>query len=208
MLPENGLWQNRAPADTHSAPFVRDYGVKIVPWLSLSLATPLCGVAAIAFEKQSPVPRIELQESAPESPAVSVVIPDYTLTTLERETIAACLVLEAASQGELGMRSVMSVIRNRSRQLPELLAPTVLRPKQFSALNHVTSGRKNIRDAVARARRDRMWTTALRLVDDACNDDWHDPTLGATHYTRSSERIYWTRNLARTVTIGAHSFYR
>jgi len=182
--------------------------VKIVSWLSLSLATPLSGVAAIAIENQTTTPRIQLQASARELPAVSVVIPNYTLTALERETIATCLVLEAASQGDLGMRSVMSVIRNRSRELPELLAPTVLRPKQFSALNQVTSGRKKLHDAITRAKLDRMWTAALQIVAEACTDDWHDPTHGATHYTRSSERIYWTRNLARTVTIGAHSFYR
>ncbi len=179
--------------------------------VSLSLAAYLSGAAAIATEHQGPVPRIDVQALDAlerELPAVSVTIPDYKLTLSERETVATCLILEAASQGDFGMRSVMSVIRNRSRQLPELLAPTVLRPKQFSALNQVTSGRAKLRDAITRAKQDRMWTTALQIVDEACTDEWHDPTHGATHYTRSSERIYWTRNLARTVTIGAHSFYR
>ena len=48
----------------------------------------------------------------------------------------------------------------------------------------------------------------LQIVDDATTATWHDPTQGATHYTRSVEKTLWTRSLAKTVTIGAHSFYR
>lgn len=135
-------------------------------------------------------------------------IPRYQLTTLERETVAACLVLEAANQGDFGLRSVMAVIRNRARGLPELFAPTVLRAKQFSALNSHTSGRESLWRAIQRAKRDRTWSLALAIVDDAAGETWHDPTGGATHYTLSGERTHWTRHLAKTVTIGAHSFYR
>jgi spore germination cell wall hydrolase CwlJ-like protein len=53
-----------------------------------------------------------------------------------------------------------------------------------------------------------MWPTALALVDEAVGEAWHDPTEGATHYTRSAERTRWTQRLAMTVRIGAHSFYR
>ena len=154
------------------------------------------------------VQRIELPAENPAAPQVTVVIPHYRLTPQEREIIATCLILEAASQGDFGMRGVMSVIRNRARSLPELYAPTVLRPKQFSALNRVTVGRTRLSELVERARRDRMWPVALQIVDDACRDSWHDATHGATHYTRASENIYWTRGLARTVIIGAHAFYR
>jgi hypothetical protein len=60
---------------------------------------------------------IRLAEPEPVTgqPAVSFAVPRYQLTALERETMAACLVLEAASQGEFGMRGVISVIRNRAR---------------------------------------------------------------------------------------------
>lgn len=122
--------------------------------------------------------------------------------------MAACLVLEAANQGEFGMRSVMSVIRNRAHGQPELFMPTVVRPKQFSALNQHTAGRETLARMVARAQRDAMWPTALQIVDEAVQDAWDDPTGGATHYTRTGERTSWTRSLAKTVTIGAHSFYR
>ena len=124
--------------------------------------------------------------------AVSFSLPKYQVTPQERETVAACLILEAASQGDFGMRGVMAVIRNRARGLPELFVSTVLRQKQFSAFNKVTSGRESLRHAIERASRDRMWVTALAIVDDALDDVWHDPTNGATHYTRSGERTRWT----------------
>lgn len=146
----------------------------------------------------------------PDAPSVvRLVIPRYVLTSDERQTVAACLVLEAASQGDVGLRGVMAVIRNRSRALPELFAPTVLRPRQFSALNRVTGGHESLAQAIHRAQRDATWKRALEIVDEAARQDaWHDPTGGATHFTRSDERTYWTRRLAKTVTLGAHSFYR
>lgn len=152
-------------------------------------------------------PVVHLDEP-PASPVVTFAIPRYELAPIERETIAACLILEAASQGDFGMRAVMSVIRNRARGLPELFAQTVLRPKQFSALNAVTAGREPLARAIARAKRDVMWPVALAIVHDATDEAWHDSTGGATHYTRSGERTPWTRRLAKTVVIGAHSFYR
>ncbi|WP_107834513.1 cell wall hydrolase [Opitutus sp. ER46] len=142
------------------------------------------------------------------APSILVSIPKYELSDADRQTIAACLILEAASQGDFGMRAVMSVIRNRARELPELFVPTVMKGKQFSALNSVTSGRESLRRLVARAQRDRMWPVALRIVDEAAGPKWHDPTGGATHYTRTGERTTWTRSLARTTTIGRHAFYR
>ncbi|MES2697295.1 MAG: cell wall hydrolase [Verrucomicrobiota bacterium] len=155
-----------------------------------------------------PAPEPEAPSKSEPGPSISFSIPQYELSLLDRETIAACLVLEAASQGDFGMRAVMSVIRNRSRGLPELFALSVLRPKQFSALNTVTAGRMPLARAIARAKNDAMWPTALAIVDDSVDASWHDATGGATHYTRAVERTRWTRSLAKTVTIGAHSFYR
>jgi spore germination cell wall hydrolase CwlJ-like protein len=154
------------------------------------------------------VPRLMIESERDLPPTVAFSIPQYEMSTLERETIAACLILEAASQGAHGMRAVMAVIRNRARGLPELFAPTTLRHKQFSAFNTITSGREPLSRAIQRAKADRMWNTALVVVDEALADSWSDPTGGATHYTRSVERTAWTRSLAKTVTIGAHSFYR
>ncbi len=152
-----------------------------------------------------PIPSLMVEAPAP---TISFAIPKYTLTASERDLVAACLVLEAANQGEFGMRSVMAVIRNRARGFPELFAPTVLRAKQFSALNTLTTGRESMARIIARAKRDRTWPTALAVVDDALHESWADPTGGATHYTLTGERTSWTRKLAKTVTIGSHSFYR
>lgn len=160
-------------------------------------------------------PVIRLEDPAPPPPSaeashppLAFAIPKYVLPATDREALAMCLVFEAASQGDFGMRAVMAVIRNRSRGQPELFVPTIMRARQFSALNKLTAGRETLPRAIARAKRDVMWETALKIVDDATTDKWHDPTHGATHYTRSVERTIWTRSLAKTVTIGAHSFYR
>jgi spore germination cell wall hydrolase CwlJ-like protein len=171
----------------------------ILPQLSLSASDD-----APITVRFSPMPA---RIAHPDGP-VSFSIPKYALTSTERETVAACLILEAANQGDFGMRSVMSVIRNRARGQPELFATTVLRPKQFSALNQLTAGRETLARVIARARRDMMWSTALKIVDASVQEAWHDPTGGATHYTRTGERTPWTRSLAKTVTIGSHSFYR
>ena len=146
----------------------------------------------------------------PEDASLRIVvpIPKYTPSALERETVAACLVLEAASQGSAGMRGVMAVIRNRARGLPELFAPVVLKRRQFSAFNRLTAGQELLAHAIQRARNDRMWESALALVEEAQSAAWRDPTAGATHYTRSFERTRWTQGLVRTVTIGGHSFYQ
>ena len=172
----------------------------LLPTLALGAGHPPAFVIRLG---EPPPPVIQTAE-----PPLSFVVPKYTLSSGERETVAACLVLEAANQGEFGMHSVMAVIRNRARGQPELFAPTVLREKQFSAFNKLTAGRETLARTLARAQRDPMWPTALRVVQNALEETWHDPTGGATHYTRTGESTRWTRSLAKTVTIGGHSFYR
>jgi spore germination cell wall hydrolase CwlJ-like protein len=172
--------------------------------LAVFAALSFSPFATVAEQTATPV------NSGPEDAAPRVVfsIPRYTPTALELETVAACLVLEAASQGGEGMRGVMAVIRNRARGLPELFALVVLQRRQFSAFNRLTVGHELLAQAIQRARRDRMWERALALVEEARSEAWQDSTAGATHYTRSIERTRWTRRLVKTVTIGAHSFYR
>lgn len=149
-----------------------------------------------------------------EEPVVVLRIPAVPATSAppllewQHQAVAACLVLEAACQGELGMRAVMAVVRNRAAGRPGHFAAEVLRARQFSALNEVTAGRAALWSYVLRARRDPQWATALRLVAQACSPHWVDITRGATHYTRASERPAWARALRPTVQIGAHVFYR
>jgi spore germination cell wall hydrolase CwlJ-like protein len=174
--------------------------------------TVVVAAAALCFAplRGGAVPTITLDAAAPPESrqSITVTIPKYTLTENERELVASCLVLEAASQGDFGMRGVMAVIRNRSRGLPELFAITVLREKQFSALNALTAGHESMPRLIRRAQRDVMWPVALTIVDDATRDDWRDPTEGATHYTRVGEHTRWTHALAQTTIIGRHAFYR
>lgn len=157
------------------------------------------------------VPTIVLTDSPPTNagPTVTFAVPKYVLTAQERDLVASCLVLEAASQGEFGMRGVMAVIYNRSRGLPELFATIIVQEKQFSAFNKMTAGRESPTRLIQRAQKDRMWETALAIVDDAAKrNTWHDPTGGATHYTLVGERTRWTHTLAQTTIIGRHAFYR
>jgi spore germination cell wall hydrolase CwlJ-like protein len=172
-----------------------------------SLSFAVFAALSVPFSAGRPAPLIN---SGPQdqSPQVSVPTPRYTPKALEIETVAACLVLEAASQGPEGMRGVMAVIRNRSHGQPELFEPVVMKRRQFSAFNRLTSGYEQRAHAIQRARKDRMWDDALALVQEAQGPEWRDPTVGATHYTRSNERNRWTRTLEKTVTIGGHSFYK
>ena len=63
--------------------------------------------------------------------------------SFERDAIAAVLMGEARGEGEIGMRAVAEVIRNRGGD-PLM---TILRKGQFSCLNHCT-----IEDLVSRMR--------------------------------------------------------
>lgn len=155
---------------------------------------------SITFTAPQPPP--PPQTKPPPPPQTPVLAP------ADRQLIAACLVLEAASQGQRGMRGVMAVIRNRSNGRPDRFASTVLRVKQFSAFNALTEGRESRWRMLRRAKADRMWPVALRIVDEATRDGWRDPTRGATHYTRVGEHTPWTRTLACTAVIGRHAFYR
>ncbi len=126
----------------------------------------------------------------------------------QRQAVTACLVLEAACQGEAGMRAVMAVVRNRAQQSPARFAREVLRPRQFSAFNAVSAGHETLWKAVLRAQRDQSWPIAEQLVAEACLPGWKDSTHGATHYTRASERPYWAKDMHVTARIGDHVFYR
>ena len=180
--------------------------IEILKPLSFAVLAALSLPAiAVAAGREAPLVDSGSQDSPP---PISVPTPRYTPTAREIETVAACLVLEAASQGPEGMRGVMAVIRNRSHGLPELFEPVVLKPRQFSAFNRLTAGYEQRVHTIQRARRDCMWESALALVEEAQTPAWHDPTAGATHYTRSNEHNRWTKTLERTVTIGGHSFYK
>ena len=172
----------------------------------MSAYSKFCALASVLALWAAVVPARATEHS--DGPEVRFSIPEYKLTQIERETVAACLVLEAANQGDVGLRAVMSVIRNRAHMQPVLFPPTVLRVKQFSALIPYTSGQVSLWRLIQRAKQDATWPTALAIVDEATCAAWVDQTAGATHYTRTGERTAWTRTLHTTARIGDHTFYR
>lgn len=134
----------------------------------------------------------------------------YQPCSWEKQIVAACLVLEASDQGELGMRGVASVIRNRAGGRHSNILKVVKRPYAFSALNAATSGktgRAGFANHVRRASRDRHWQTALRIVEEMYTPNWFDITNGADHYARVDIRPNWTYSMSVTAEIGAHRFY-
>lgn len=134
-------------------------------------------------------------------------IPRYEPTRQEVEVVAACLVLEAANQGVLGMTAVMAVINNRANNCPSAYYAVVVRPGHFSAMNAASSNRVRMSDLVAKAKKDRAWLRALAVVSLAVDGSLIDPTGGATFYTVRGLKPYWLRDVSYSRTIGDHTFY-
>lgn len=142
--------------------------------------------------------------------SATVAASNYAPSAWEKQIVAACLVLEAADQGELGMRGVASVILNRANGQHARLMRVVKRPYAFTSLNAATNGRTGARgyaDHVQKASRDRLWKSALKIVDDLYSRGWQDITYGANHYARKDIKPAWTRSMDITTIIGSHAFY-
>lgn len=141
------------------------------------------------------------------SPAIRFEVP---ASGYERNVVAACLVLEAANQGELGMRAVMAVILNRSRQTHASLYAVATAPRQFSCLNGVVGSPSALEDLARQTERRQpsVWQIALNLVDAARRGELVDPTRGATFYHRSDVAPAWAGGMRLSAVIGAHAFYR
>lgn len=131
------------------------------------------------------------------------------LSSYERQIVTAVLVLEAADQGEEGMRAVLHVIDNRAGHDPYRAIGVVARRKAFSCLNSVTSQKnRDYGPVLRRAMRDRAWQTAMRLVRDyEAGRLGPDITDGATHYCTHPPAA-WERAFTFVAQIGDHRFYR
>lgn len=127
----------------------------------------------------------------------------------ERQIVAAVLVLEAANQGEDGMRAVLHVIDNRAGNDPHRAIAQVAKRKAFSCLNSVTSQKnRDYGPLLRRAMRDRTWNLAMRLVRDyETGNLGPDLTEGATHYCIHPPES-WNREFVFVKQIGAHRFFR
>ncbi|MBL4575229.1 MAG: cell wall hydrolase [Opitutaceae bacterium] len=134
----------------------------------------------------------------------------YQPDSWERQVVAACLILEAASEGPFGMTAVANVIENRAKGNPARFYGVVKRPYAFSALNEATTGRTGQRgyaDHVRKASRDPEWKNALKIVDKLYAGHLTDLTKGATHYSLKGEYVSWMKEVRVTAIIGAHRFY-
>ncbi len=128
----------------------------------------------------------------------------------EKQIVASCLVLEAANQGEEGMRAVASVIRNRAGGSSDGILKVVKKPYAFSALNTATTGKTGSRgfaDLVRRSSQDRHWSIALKIVEEMYSHQWRDVTAGADHYVRKGLYPKWAKDMDLTAIIGEHVFF-
>ncbi|EDY81615.1 hypothetical protein VDG1235_1233 [Verrucomicrobiia bacterium DG1235] len=135
----------------------------------------------------------------------------YEPTSWERQIIAACLVLEASNQGEIGMQAVAAVIANRGERDTSRYISIVKHPYAFSALNTASTGKTGsdgYTDHVRRASRDSNWTTALQIVDQLYARSLTDITYGADHYSRRDELPSWSHKMRATTVIGDHLFFK
>jgi N-acetylmuramoyl-L-alanine amidase len=124
--------------------------------------------------------------------------------TYGQEVLAAVLLAEARGEGEVGMRAVAEVVRQRAdaNGVSMLL---VLRPGAFSSLNGTD------RDALLRKfHRHKLFPLALEIARTAYNrpEAMGNLTRGANHFTHKRERPYWSVGHRPVVTIGNHAFYR
>lgn len=130
----------------------------------------------------------------------------------ELQVVAACLILEAADQGEEGMQAVAAVIRNRGEGEPSKFLAVVKKPYAFSAFNASSASRMQERRSfapfVSRASKDVNWPKALRIVDALYAGNLRDNTFGADHYSRRDELPSWSHGMRATTVIGDHLFFR
>lgn len=128
-----------------------------------------------------------------------------------RKLIAACLILEAADQGEAGLQAVASVIANRAEKKPTDYIKVVTRPYAFSALNEASTdktGKFTYDQLVKKASKDRNWSLAVSIVDKMYQKTLTDNTFGANHYSRKDELPSWSHGMRATVVIGDHLFFK
>lgn len=135
----------------------------------------------------------------------------YTPDPWERQVVAACLVLEASSEGPIGLMAVANVISNRADGNPRRYYKVVKKPYAFSSMNPATTGKnggKAYADLVRRASRDPNWGLSLNVVDKLYAGQLQDLTNGATHFALKSIRSSWMSSMKVTAVIGKHKFMR
>lgn len=125
-----------------------------------------------------------------------------------RDLLAKTLQAEAGNQGPIGMMSVGSVIMNRLKNpaYGSSLHEVILQPGQFSAWNKTTgyAGGAQGKDMESIQPSEQAYMVADQLLD----QNYNDPTKGATHYYNPSiSNPSWGKQSGGDwMTIGDHVF--
>lgn len=124
-----------------------------------------------------------------------------------RDILAKTLQAEAGNQGPLGMLSVGSVIMNRlmSGSYPNKLHDVILQPGQFSAWNKTTGYADGLQGQDMNFTPN---TSAYLVADQLLDENYNDPTGGATHfYNPAISNPAWGKTAGGNwKTIGDHVF--
>lgn len=125
----------------------------------------------------------------------------------EWRCLTEALYFEARGESVKGQFAVAEVILNRvdSARFPNTACKVVNQGtgRRFQCqFSYTCDGRnEDIHEQAA-------WNRAGKVARILMDGTKRDLTLGATHYHTKSVRPRWSRVFARTVTIGAHHFYR
>lgn len=149
---------------------------------------------------------------APASPAAAIE-PGAEIDVVDAYWMALTMWGEARGQGEIGMRAVGHVIRNRwaAKKYGAYVTDTVSQAFQFSAWNKGDPNREAmlaIEDLPRGGEAWRQWLEAKRLADDILAGRSADPTGGALFYHTTAVRPKWADRATPSTQIGAHLFYK
>ena len=125
-------------------------------------------------------------------------------STYGQQIVAAVLMAEAQSEGEIGMTAVAEVIRNRAEKASKSPLQIVLQQGQFSCLNDSTP------EALHRKfYRMKTYPMALRIARTCYNTPEQLPNVarGATFFHHTQNSPPWLGDVRPVTTIGNHTFY-
>ena len=193
-------------------------------WLCLALAStscvpvasqtsPVVALTAIAPATAKAAPRPvarTARAAATANPASPYVFRGRTpLDRLRSEDcLAQAIYYEAASESEDGQRAVAQVVLNRVRHpaWPDSVCGVVyqgpMRPGGGCQFTFTCDGSLTRRPAGI------AWARARALAGEALAGRAYAPVGLSTHYHTHAVSPSWAPRLARTVSIGAHNFYR
>lgn len=135
----------------------------------------------------------------------------------DRRTLILALTIwgEARSQGELGMRAVGHVIKNRANQVGTRWADrdivgVALQHKQFSCWNPSDPNlfrMMNINHLKPNSLDEERWQQAVEIASKIVHGE-RDPTAGATFYHTTAVNPFWGAAKHFVAKLGSHVFYR